>query len=476
MRRLLAGLLAILVLAGTYLTLDIYDVVPGVLTRDPAPALPGPRQDAAPTALVPLPTALPSALPLADPAGTAPQPTAAGLRARVATELADPALGSSLGVVVRDALTGATLLARGADQPRTPASTAKLLTALAIDHTLDPRSTLHTTVVRGSGPGQIVLVAGGDTMLAPGKGRAVAVEGHAGLADLAAQVAASLRAAGTRRVSLRLDTSYAAGPRYAPGWSSADVKAGYTQAVTMLGLAGQRPTPNHPSPTDPEAAVAHAFVAALGTAGIAATPTPRGTWSAPAAPGSALLGRVESAPVGDVLSLALDDSDNALTESLARQATVRAGGPATFPAAVAFVRRTDTALGIDLRRATLTDTCGLTPGQSVPARVLSDVLQLGAAGTVPALRDTLAQLPVAGLTGTLADRFLTAGHQAAGIARAKTGTLTGVSGLAGTVTDADGRVLTFVVLADRVPAGAGTLRARAALDRFVATLASCGCR
>lgn len=477
MRRILAALLAVVVLGVAYAALDVFDIVPGILTRDQPRAAPTPTTPtgtATPTAAVP--TIDPAAQPLEPASASAPIPDPAALAKALATVVADPALRPGPGVVVRDAFTGQTLLSKDAARARVPASTAKLLTALAVDTTLDPLATLPTTVVQGATPDEIVLVAGGDTMLARAKGTPTAVEGRAGLADLAGQVALALQGAGTTQVTLRLDTTYAKGPRWAPGWNQADVRAGFAGGVSMLGLAGQRAVPFKPAPRNPEAAVGAAFVGALAKVGITATLAPEATWSTKVPEGATEVGRVESAPIGDILALALDDSDNGLTEGLARQAAVKAGGPATFAAAVSFVTKTVKAQGVDLTGVVLKDTSGLTSGQAIPPQVLSDVLQLGADGSVPAMQDTIARLPVAGLSGTLSTRFHAKGTRAvAGLARAKTGTLTGVSAMAGTVIDADGRVLSFVVQADGLPGGPGTLNARAALDRFVAVLATCGC-
>jgi len=58
--------------------------------------------------------------------------------------------------------------------------------------------------------------------------------------------------------------------------------------------------------------------------------------------------------------------------------------------------------------------------------------------------------------------------------RAKTGTLLGVHGLAGTVVTADGRLLVFAVLADH--STSGDAAAEGALDQVASTLAGCGCR
>jgi D-alanyl-D-alanine carboxypeptidase/D-alanyl-D-alanine-endopeptidase (penicillin-binding protein 4) len=480
----LAAIGALILVAGGYLTADAFDIVPGVLTIDrPVPSAgmstaptPGSSPSLAAT-LAPIPSpAVSAAAPLPALADAAPMPTKAGLTAALARALADAGLGPSVGLTVRDAETGRHLLDVSAQVPRTPASTVKLLTAAAVVSTLDPAMTFATRVVQGASAGQVtdvVLVAGGDTLLSPGKGSPLAVAGRAGLADLAEQVSQTLKAQRITKVRVRMDERYAAGARYAPGWFVADINEGLTGPIAMLGLSTQRPVRGRASPPDPASSAASAFRKALAGRGITVAPDIDRV-NAPAA--ARQLGVVRSAPLADLVALAMRESDNALTESLARQAAVSAGRPATFSAVTGWVKETVAAKGVNIDGVRMVDASGLSTGSLITARSLGDVLTLATGGKEPALADVMAQLPVAGLSGTLADRFLKGpAHAAAGIVRAKTGTLTGASALAGTVVDRDGRLLTFAILADRIAPGAGTLTARAALDRFVATLASCGC-
>jgi D-alanyl-D-alanine carboxypeptidase/D-alanyl-D-alanine-endopeptidase (penicillin-binding protein 4) len=119
----------------------------------------------------------------------------------------------------------------------------------------------------------------------------------------------------------------------------------------------------------------------------------------------------------------------------------------------------------------LTDLSGLGTGSRLSARQLVDTLEIAAAD--PALRETVTGLPVAGMEGTLADRFPD-GNPGRAFASAKTGSLPDVRSLAGTVVTADDRLLIFAVVADRIPEG-GSFGANMIFDDLVGDLASCGC-
>ena len=478
-RAVVAGVTFLLVGGVGYAAADVVDLAPGILTYDGAPVDP-PTPTGSPSAS-PAWAALPSPVPASTastPSPTAgPAPTTAGLTRALAPLVKDPWLGPGVGVSVRDGRTGTELYAVSPSVARAPASTLKVLSAFAVTTHLDLDAHMRTTVVTGATPGEVVLVAGGDTLLGDGASDPEAVEGHAGIATLADEVAQSLTDRGTGAVTLRVDATYAAGPRYPATWKKEDIAAGFSQSVSMLDLVSQRAGGGKAAPPVPESGVAAALAKALTARGHATTLVPL-TGHGTAAPGGATeLGAVESATYAEHLGFALQHSDNALTENLVRQAMVAAGESAAAPLGPPqFVVRTLAAAGIPTQGLRLLDTSGLSPGQTATATAIADVLARATTGQDPAFRRAVATLPVAGLSGSLSDRYRGKQTQAvAGIPRAKTGTLKGISSLAGTTVDADGHLLVFVVLADRVPASSGTLGARAALDRFVTALTLCGC-
>lgn len=484
-RAVVAGVTCLLVGGVGYAAADVVDLAPGILTYDGAPVDPPTPTGSAtasaqwaplpsPAALAATPGATPNSSPTVD---TATTPTTAGLTKALGALAKDPWLGPSVGVSVRDGLTGKELYAVSPSVPRAPASTLKILTAVAITDHLEPDARMTTKVVSGADPSEIVLVAGGDTRLGDGASDPTSVAGHAGLATLADEVVQSLRDRRLTSVTLKVDATYAAGPRYPAKWKAIDVRDGFTQGVAMLGRTTERPHIGRPSVAFAEVSVAKTLAALITKRGITTTVAPFSGHGSRAPAAAQELGSVESATYREVVDLALGDSDDALTENLVRQAMAAAGASAVSPAAPpAFVRQSLVAAGIDVSGYAALDTSGLAYGQLVTTTTLSDVLTLATTDSRPWLREVVSHLPVAGLSGTLAERYLTRDTKAAaGIPRAKTGTLTGISSLAGTTVTADGRLLTFVVLADRVPPSTGTLGARAALDRFVTALTLCGC-
>ena len=130
-------------------------------------------------------------------------------------------------------------------------------------------------------------------------------------------------------------------------------------------------------------------------------------------------------------------------------------------------------MGVPTGALRAADVSGLALANQVSARQLTDVVRAMASGTDTRLRAALAGFPVAGLTGTLEDRYTDAASAAgAGLVRAKTGTLNTVIALSGYVVDADGRLLVFSFVGNGLTPGAAN---KAALDRSAAVLAGCGC-
>lgn len=464
-----------LALVGGYAGLDATGAVPGPLTTAAPPtaaALP-----TAPGATRPAHGGTVPVLPGLDP--DAPVPDPAVLGGVLAPLLADPALGASVSTSVVDALTGTDLLAAGVDVPRTPASVTKVLTAVAALRALGPTSRATTSVVDGATPDEVVLVAGGDVLLGAGAGDPDAVDGHAGLDDLAATTATALLDAGRTAVAVRLDDASFTGPATSPGWGAGDVGAGFVMPIAPLAVDEGRLAEGETAPrdADPALAAARTFAAALAAHGVQVVDQGAGpVVRAAAVPGAATLARVESATTAEQVEFMLTTSDNTLAEVLARRVALAADLPGTFDDASRAVVDEVAALGVDVTGTSLQGGSGLGRGTRVPARVVTDVLVLVADGEHPQLGAVAAGLPVAAVSGTLLDRYDDpASAAAAGVVRAKTGTLTGVSSLAGYVRDTDGRLLAFAVMSDSVAPGA-SIAARRAQDRFATALMGCGCR
>jgi serine-type D-Ala-D-Ala carboxypeptidase/endopeptidase (penicillin-binding protein 4) len=195
---------------------------------------------------------------------------------------------------------------------------------------------------------------------------------------------------------------------------------------------------------------------------------------------SAQLAEVRSPPVSALVTRLLQRSDNDVAEALFRHIAIAKHEPPTFAGGARAVRSWLANVKVDVRAAQIVDGSGLSLRDRLSPRVLTAVLSQVADARNVTLRPVVSGLPVAAFSGTLSTRYRvlpnkTAPGIGAGIVRAKTGTLTGVSALAGLVQDADGRLLAFAFVANAVPLG-GLTAAQNALDRVAAQLTTCGCR
>ncbi|GAA3363024.1 D-alanyl-D-alanine carboxypeptidase/D-alanyl-D-alanine-endopeptidase [Streptomyces antimycoticus] len=395
-----------------------------------------------------------------------PPPTGAGLADTLEPLLEDPALGDERSVAVMDVTTGQQVFGSKAGTATIPASTIKLATGAAALSALGPDHRIRTSVVAGAGRDDIVLVGGGDPTLTA---RAVEGDDHpAALRQLADDTARALKKRGAGPYRLGYDTSLYSGPKLHPIGPNENL----SPVVPLMADEGRKDDSDHgpaPRAEDPAADAAGTFASMLRDRGVEVKGEPG---SRKAAKGARTVASVRSQPLSSLVERMLTTSDNDIGEALSRQTALAAGKPASFAGGAKAVTQRLRKLGLPLGGARIADGSGLDRADHVSAGLLSQVLVRAADRDHPPLRSLLTGLPVAGFSGTLRTRYAQ-DAVGRGVVRAKTGTLTGVNSLAGSVVDADGRLLVFAFMTNGTTDADGAQRA---LDRMASALANCGCR
>lgn len=382
---------------------------------------------------------------------------------QVATELSESVLGSDVSAHVVNLSTNDVAYSDRATDPQTPASILKLatgaaaLTAVGHDHTF-------TTEVVLSGDATITLVGGGDPVL-----RTDGASWGTSLGQLAKKAAKALKAQDITTVTLNFDDSLFSGSVIDPDWESTYVAEGVVAPVSALEVDGGRVSPDSViRDSDPALATAEDFAEMLVDQGVQVTGSParktvQGDVKAIAA--------AKSAPLSEIVEHIIAESDDDAAEALARHVALAADHEGSSAAAEEAIESALAALGVNLDGVNLLDGSGLSRGSAVTMKMIVQILALAAADDHPELRSLITGLPVAGLTGTLAERFGDEDNTP-GAVRAKTGTLVegGVSSLAGIAVGKDGTPYVFAFAANGINPD-DALAARAALDDAASALA-----
>jgi len=371
--------------------------------------------------------------------------------------------GGASGGYVLDTTTGRLLASVRADVGRSPASVEKLYTTSTALLRYGPAATLRTRVLgdgsldplTGAWTGDLYLRGGGDPTLGSSAFDRIAYGTGATLAALAARV----RAAGIRSVSGRVlgDESWLDRLRGGPasGYGlDLDIGGPLSGLLYDRGLAKEDGSALQ---RQPALFAAQQLTLALRAAGVS---VPRGATATGTVPaGAAQLAAVDSPPIATLVRLTLVPSDNLFAEMLLKDLGASFGTAGSTAAGAAVVLGTIArAFHVHPR---IVDGSGLSRAdRTSPHQV---VLLLSAMRANAALR---AALPVAGRTGTLADRMRRT--RAQDRCQAKTGTLSNVSALAGYCTAANGHLLAFAFIEN----GVYTPTAKAAEDRLAIALAS----
>ncbi|WP_311448775.1 D-alanyl-D-alanine carboxypeptidase/D-alanyl-D-alanine-endopeptidase [uncultured Rothia sp.] len=377
--------------------------------------------------------------------------------------------------------TGATtapgdLYATNADAARVPASTFKILTFFTLSRHANLQARLTTRAVRQGDA--LYLMAGGDTLLGAGASNPKQIVGRAGLGTLAELTVKALLQGEkpTAALPVYLDGTFFSGPGVNPGWDVADVASGQITPIHPIALEshtvpGKSTASNPVRPDDAAVAAQQAFVDALNTAGkesgMSFTLAERRT-----APAEAVeIATVESATLLEQAQHMMLESDNALAEVLGRCAAIAAGKEGSGEAAQQTVRQALVDAGVNIENLVQADVCGMSLTDRVTARTLVQVVAFMNADEHA--EQLMSTFPVAGVSGTLTDRFGAANAvHARTFVQAKTGTLYTVSSLCGVATRPDGTRLIFAIILNDLGGSDALPAAKERVDAAAAAIAN----
>ena len=373
--------------------------------------------------------------------------------------LADGDDGSHFHGSVIDIQTGDELYQHDADEPGAPASSLKTVTAIAALETLGADTELETTTTLN-----------GDTVVLTGHGD-VSLTGEK-LAQLAKDTADKLAEQGIDSINVRLDDTLFGTAQHNDAWDISLYTSNNITAIYPIAMYEGRANdqPHAAYQEDPAKVALDTFVAALKDYVEVDNISRGGSNDAGEADSGAgqELASVHSEPVAELIKHMLLVSDNYLAETFGRLVAVQQGMDAADAGqAVAQVAQQHGASHVEL-----VDTSGLAAKDRISTSDLARVLRSAARSDDPAVRNMLYSMPIAGYSGTMANRLLENTSQFP--VRAKTGSLTSVATLTGVAVTADGRAVTFSFFANQP--GDVLAPHTQTLDKAVDALTACGCR
>jgi serine-type D-Ala-D-Ala carboxypeptidase/endopeptidase (penicillin-binding protein 4) len=388
-----------------------------------------------------------------------------GLAAQVSKAFRASGLRSSgTGFYVQAVKESNAISSRAANSTYMPASTMKLVTSsMALDRlgpdyrwktVLSSESTVTTTGVL---PGSIYLVGHGDPMLAT---RARAARVHVPSPTYLDGLADALKNKGVTTVTgnLIVDESFFDSRRTGDRWKASYVEdCGPISALTI----DRNVAPNGRWESSPALAAGRRLQAMLTARHIVL----RGKVYTGKVPASATaLGIIKSRPLKTAIAYMNPVSDNFTAEMIAKTVAAEAYGRGTSARGAKLAAAEMKRAGVAATYFRTYDGSGLS--RSDRASPLALVRLLRYSDRRPWAAVLRNSLPLAGKTGTLASRMR--GTAAAGRVRAKTGSLSDASTLAGFATSRRGTVFVFSLMTN----GSDVLKARAFQDSVCVLLAA----